>query len=92
MYFFAILSVLSVAVAIRYFLRSRNQFRLSRLQYGGGRREREDEEERVPLGPESHELGDYAQGPNGSGLGKGKGRMADREDQRQVVFDIGDDD
>jgi len=91
MYFFAILFVLSAAVAIRYFLRSRSQFRLSRLQYGGGRREREDEEERVPLGPESHELGDYAKGQIG-GLGKGKGRMADREDQRQVVFDIGDDD
>jgi hypothetical protein len=88
-----VLSALMAATGFYFYLRSKRRHRLARIVLSSSTPR--DEEERVPLGPESFELSTHENGyeRNGAGPGyKGKVREEEEYQPQDVVFELGEED
>jgi hypothetical protein len=94
---FVVLLLLLSAAGLYFYFKARKRYRLARIALDSNRPR--DEEERVPLGPESFEMDDAQHvydrdGRNGHDNDadyKGKARQKDYATD-DVVFELGDDD
>ncbi len=86
-----VLLLLMAVTGIYFYLRSKRSHRLARIALSSSTPR--DEEERVPLGPESFELNTHENGYERQGDASGyKGKVRDEGEyqSQDVVFELGD--